>query len=787
MSRKKIILLSVLGTLLALIAAGSVFVGFTIAKAPSLDLTDVVPDGYLTSVLDDEGNTIDTLAGVEANRVYVTLDQVPDDLKHAFIAIEDERFYQHKGIDLIGVSRALVKGITTFRFSQGASTITQQLIKNNVLTSWTEEQTFLDKVERKIQEQYLALRLERIRSKEWVLENYLNTINLGGGTWGVQAASMRYFGKSVSELTLSESAVLAAIAKSPAGFDPLNHPEANKERMTAVLDNMLAQEYIPQEAYDAALADDVYERIAQTHTDRKAHALSWFEDALLNSVTEDLMTQHGYTEDEAWDAVYRGGLTIKSTQNTDLQRICEEEVNNDALYSGDQQVSVVITNGSNGSVMAIVGGRGAKDSSLVYNRAVESTRQAGSTIKIIGEYAAALDSGRITLGTVLDDEPYAYSDGTPIQNAGNYMGKTTLRGAIAWSSNIIALKVYQDVGGEAVLAGLKKFGISTLDQKDVVEPLAIGGTYHGVTNLEMTAAYNTLCAGGTYTRPYFYTEVVDHDGKVLLSREPESSRAVKAETAFLLTRAMMSVFDYGTGVTAAFEGLPIAGKTGTTNDNKDVWTIGYCPYFTCGVWGGFDDNSAQSDTDYVKILWKNIMKRGTSDYIYREFEVPEDITTATICTKCGNLAVEGLCDSTVQGDMTRTEYFVSGTAPTKKCKCHTEVRVCKDSGMKAGPYCPYESVETRVYLKEATPGTSDEKYLAPSFGSETCTEHTSLLEKMFGGDDDRSGFWGDDKETEESDEGKTPGNENGSRDDSREPDPYNTDPYGGVWDFFFGP
>ena len=302
------------------------------------------------------------------------------------ISIEDERFYRHPGVDLQGIARAAYRNIVAGRLSEGASTITQQLIKNNVFTDWTQEQTMIDKVSRKLQEQILAVQLERRESKEWILENYLNTINFGNGTWGVKTAAMRYFGKDISELTLSESAVLAAIPKSPVFYDPLNYPEHNRDRRILVLNKMLELGAISQEEWDEAAADNVYERIAQNHTAVEgAEIYSYFEDALINQVAEDLQQVRGCTEEEAWNLLFRGGLTVYSTQDTQLQEICETEVNREEWYTSDAQVSVVMMDPYTGQVKAIVGGRGEKDGSLILNRAVSSVRQPGSTIKVVGE------------------------------------------------------------------------------------------------------------------------------------------------------------------------------------------------------------------------------------------------------------------------------------------------------------------------------------------------------------------------------------------------------------------
>ena len=305
-----------------------------IDSSPDISKIDVVPTGYSTSVFADDGTTeIATLVGSGANREYVTLDRIPKHLQQAFVAIEDARFYEHNGIDLHGIVRAGVatveKLLTGNGRIQGASTITQQLIKNNVLVNWVGETTFLEKLQRKIQEQYLALKLEeQINDKDWILENYLNTINLGSNTLGVQAAANKYFGKDVSELTLSESAVIAGITQNPYGYDPIRFPEKSSERRERVLKAMLDQNYITKEQHDEALADPVYDRIASYNVNTSSSYNTYFVDALIDDVLKDLIEKVGYTESDAYKAIYQGGLTIVSTQSLSMQNICDEEANN---------------------------------------------------------------------------------------------------------------------------------------------------------------------------------------------------------------------------------------------------------------------------------------------------------------------------------------------------------------------------------------------------------------------------------------------------------------------------
>ena len=743
------------------IGTGIGLVVFAACNAPDVDTLDVTPSGFLTEILDDQGKTTRILAGEGANRVYVTLDRIPEDLQRAFVAIEDERFYTHHGIDVKGIARAALKGVLNgFHFSEGASTITQQLLKNNVFTSWTSEQNFADKLTRKLQEQYLAVRLEQKESKEWILENYLNTINLGSGCWGVQAASMQYFGKEVSELSLAECSVVAGITKNPSGYNPLKHPEECQNRQLLVLAAMLKQGYITQEEYEAAKQEDVFAQIRETNANSdQSTVLSFYEDALLLQIVKDLQQEKHCTEDEAWQMIYRGGLTIRSCENQDIQTIVEEEINNEDNYASDAQASLVLMDPFTGQIKAIAGGRGEKTASLVLNRATDSERQPGSTFKVPGEYAAALEVGAITLGTVIDDAPYTYSDGTKLRNAsGKYSGRTTVREAITDSLNVPAVKVLQDVGVDAVWETLKNFGFETLTVDDKVEALALGGTHNGVTNVQLTAAYGALAASGEYHKPIFYTEVVDQDGNVLLSSDVETKQVISKENALLLTMAMQDVIRNGTGKKASFEGMSLAGKTGTTTDKRDLWFVGYSPYYVCGVWGGYDDYREQSETDYVKYLWKNVMRRVHEDKQDIGFSGAENLSVCEICTKCGKRATKGLCDSTLQGDMTVREYFAPGTVPTRYCDCHEAVNICTASGKRAGEYCPEEEVTTKIYLKQGSEDTEDEKYVLPgSLKNDVCDQHKSWWDRWFGSGQQDTG---EEDPSQEEEDGTTKSEEN---------------------------
>ncbi len=786
----------------------------TLADAPEISIVDATPSGYISTIYDSAGNETAELVSTGSNRIYVTLDDVPLNLQHAFVAIEDERFYEHNGIDMQGIVRAGITGLSSGSFTEGASTITQQLLKNNVFDDW-ENETSEERVQRKMQEQYLAVQLEKQVSKDWIMENYLNTINLGQNTLGVQAAALRYFGKDVSELNLSECACLAAITQNPSGYNPISHPEANNERREKVLSNMLEQGYITNAEYEEASADDVYSRIQATNVtyqSEPASVTSYFDDALTKQVIRDLQDILGYTESQAYNTLYSGGIEIYSTQDPELQEICDNAVNNDDLYDIPQtisfsyalsveddegevtnyseqtmftwlrdykdrttlnyssqdaaqddimeyrewvlseyggtvigenvtftpqpQASMTLMDQSTGQVKALVGGRGEKSASRTLNRASDTTMQPGSTFKIITTYAPALDSGTVSLASSFVDEEITYEDGKVVKNAdGVYRGITTVREAITHSINVIAILTSREVGLEECYESAENFGITTLTDQDIVEALPLGGITDGVTNLELTAAYAAIANGGVYNEPILYTRIVDHDGNVLLDREPESHRVIEETTAWLLTSAMEDVVTEGTGTMTAFPDMSIAGKTGTTSSSRASWFVGYTPYYTCGVWGGYDDNTELSSTNFTKLIWRQAMMEANSGLEDIGFVRPAGIEECTVCTESGLLAGPS-CASV------RTEYFANRVVPTETCDMHTYVRICNETGLLANQYCP---------------STSYVSYISGRAPTEYCTYHTHYVAQSRASDDD------DDSDTQESEPEDT-GGDNGDWD-----------------------
>ena len=785
---KKLLLFVLYLALIAMVGVSAIGISLglgifkgVIDTSPSIENVDVTPSGFSTFVYDNEGNQIAKLISQDSNRIPVTMDMIPDNLAHAFVAIEDERFYDHNGIDIKGIIRAAYVGISNgFHFSEGASTITQQLLKNNVFTGWTSENSFAERLKRKIQEQYLAIELSKTMSKDDILLNYMNTINLGSNTLGVQAASMRYFNKSCSTLSLSECAVIAGITQNPTKYNPITHPDANKTRRAKVLKNMLDQGYITEKDYNDALADDVYSRIQVVNEDADESLInSYFVDALTEDVLADLL-EAGYTENQAFMLLYSGGLKIYSTQDPDIQAVCDavyadesnfpesttwylnyaltikkangdhenhssemyrrywrenksssfdmlystqddayaaiEEYKLAVMESGDEvfdekisltpqpQVSITIEEQSTGYVVAMVGGRGAKEGSRTLNRATSSKRQPGSTFKIVAGYAPAIDTGMMTLATAINDAPFNYTNGRPVTNwYSGYRGLSNARQGIIDSMNILAVKTITYIGPQVAYDYVKNFGFTTVVDReektyngqtmifsDIQQSLVLGGITYGVTNEELTAAYATIANGGEYVKPKLYTKIVDHSGNVIIDNtESETRRVIKETTAWLLTSAMHSVVTEGTGTAANFGNMAIAAKTGTTSDYNDVWFAGYTPYYTACAWAGYDNNTKLKNNvekSLARKIWRCCMEPIHAELPFKDFPVPSGIVTATVCAASGKLPVEGMCDGHL-----KSEYFAEGTVPTEMCDVHYSGNVCQVDGLPATELCPFKA------------------------------------------------------------------------------------------------
>lgn len=819
-----------------------------ISRAPDIEnLFDTNQDyeKYATFLYDADDKKMDReLSAAGSNRVKISIKDIPDQVCKCFVAMEDERFYEHSGIDVRGIFRASYSVLKERSLDYGASTITQQLLKNEIFKGGKEKDP-VDKILRKVQEQYLAVQLEYRLDKDTILEYYLNTINLGNGAYGIEKGAQVYFGKNAKDLTISEAAVLAPIAWSPTYANPIKDQQKNAERRQSCLKNMVENGFCNEDEYRKAMADseDVYLRIQEHHqaTQESTNIYnSYFVDELINQVIADLK-KAGYSQNEAYDLLYSGGLQIYTTQDSAVQAVMDHHftdesnfpaVGKGSYYQLSQQyaMSIVSANGavhyhlkdfleyyktfkdtkkqyyhekgkgntgiteytidkadleakldafveakkeefraahpdedfnvqesrqitlqpqcamvimdqSTGAVIAQYGGRGEKVGNRVLNRASGTYRQAGSTFKVVASFLPALDACRCTLATVFDDSYYEYpGTHTTVDNwyGDKFRGLQSIRLGISNSLNVVAVRCIEYVTPRVAVDYLLSLGFKHIvtdnpKTNDYNYSIALGGLTVGCSVLEMTAAYAAIAAEGKYREPIYYRYIQDHDGKIILSNEDHYEQVMKTSTAYLLTSAMIDTTTTGTGTKSRFEKLkiPVAGKTGTAHDNVDLWFVGFTPYYCAAIWSGCDDNLPQTDTTYYRVLWRKVMEevhvmKGKE---VKNFTKPNSIRSVDICTKCGKLAVPGLCDKTEDESCRKSELFAVGTEPLESCTCHEKLTICTDSGCLAGEYCP--NTKEKVFLiKEESElalehgGTNDTKYILPAENRVPCTKHT---------------------------------------------------------------
>ena len=773
-----LVILAVLVFASAISITAGALVGI-IKNAPDISAIEFSPVGYASKTYDSQGNQVATLVQAGSNREEVSFEEIPEDLINAFVAIEDQRFWEHDGIDFRSITRA-VKGVFTGNSALGGgSTITQQLIKNNVFNGGNEKGFAL--YERKFQEWYIALCLENQPGiekediKKQIITDYLNTINLGNNSLGVKVAAQRYFGKDVKDLDLAECTVLASITKNPSRYNPIRHPDYNQERREQVIDNMLDQGYITASQAKVAKSTKVYDEIKEVNeskTEVYNQVYSYFTDELISQVISALKEKLSLTEEQAKNMLYSGGLSIYTTQDPEIQNIVDEEVNNpdnydtakysykwrcsvsssdgstvnysekdvdsyikniksgynglskdtetiDAYidefkktvieneediiaetldYTLEPQVSFVVIDQKTREVKAISGGRGEKEYSLTTNRATNTYRQPGSTFKVLTAFAPAIDEYGKTLGSVYYDSSCQVGEKV-FRNwwsSGEYFGYSSIREGIEFSMNIVAVKcLTETVGTENGLEFAKKLGITTLTEEDNNAALALGGLTKGVSNLELTNAFASIADGGQYGEYKFFTKICDHEGNVIIDNtESEKKSVMREATAYLLTDAMrMSTVSHtkfadgytvsNTSSRAHLDNMVCAGKSGTTTNNKDVWFVGFTPYYTAGIWAGCDENQTLYDsstgeynggTSFHKDIWNKIMTRIHKDLEDPgSFEKPDNIVEVQICRKSGLLANEYCSLDERNGEnAVYTEYFNASNVPTESCTLHGE-------------------------------------------------------------------------------------------------------------------
>lgn len=665
----------------------------------SLDQTSVI---YYEDPKTGQDVVLQKLYG-GANRTWVKYEDMPKNLIHACIAIEDKRFIDHQGVDWLTTMRACV-GMFFGNGTAGGSTITQQLIKN---ITGNKEIT----VRRKLVEIFTALEFEKEHTKDEIMELYLNIIALGENCSGVQSASQVYFGKNVEELDLAECASLIGITNNPSIYDPYINPEKNKERQETILYEMLDQGYINQQQYDEAVAEELVFRntSGESHTDGSEEYYSYFEDQVIRDVVGDLCEKTGYEYDIVYKMVMTGGYSIYSTYNPDVQAAVDavyENLSNVPNTASSQQLqsAIVVCDNKTGDVIAMAGGVGEKEGSLTWNRAAQSYLSPGSTIKPVSVYAPALELGLISPASVYDDTPYSFTDSSywPKNSDSTYRGLVTINEAMCQSLNTVPVKLVAEMTPEYCYTFAKdKMGLSTLVSDYVnskgevlsdanLAPMAMGGLTNGVTVRAMAAAYTTFANEGVYREARTYTKVVDAGGNVVLDNTQSSHVAMKDMTAWYINDMLENTVAYGTGTAAQLSGMTVAGKTGTTTNDFDRWFAGYTPYYTAVVWCGYDDPEeivlTDSSTNPAIVLWKQVMQTVHEGLADKQFARPTNVIECTVCSESGLLPTDA-CYADPRGNCVIRMQLSLYDVPTQSCDVHRMVNICQASGHVANEYC----------------------------------------------------------------------------------------------------
>ncbi|MBR4036653.1 MAG: penicillin-binding protein [Oscillospiraceae bacterium] len=631
-----------------------------------LSLTSII---YYQDAETGEYEEYQRLDGSE-NRIWVDLEDIPQHVIDAYIAVEDKDFYDHHGVDIVGTVAAMVNEYTPiklFSSKRGASTITQQLVKNLTMDN---SGSGIEGAFRKVREIYRAFALEKQYSKDEILEAYLNTLRLSHNWAGVQAGANNYFGKDVSELTIAEAASIAGITKNPSVYNPYSHPENNLERRDDILYFMHQQGKISTEEYEAALAEEL---VLNQDIRSKSFVNSYFTDMVIDQVTEDLMEKFSISRSEASKMIQEDGLKIYSTVDPSVQSAMEQVMLNEPGSNGrtlfpTKENTYKLNDGTSvtqtpqaamvsvdyqGRIVGVVGGLGEKTEDRVLNRAVDSLRQTGSTMKPIGAYGPALEYDYIHYSTALFDD-YIQEIDDPKEPTGkrqwprNYNGEYTMQltpvcYALAKSWNTIAVRTLMLMGVETSYDFLvNSVGISSLEEADKDwAPLALGGLNQGITPLEMAAAYAIFGNAGKYIEPYCYTTVEDSSGEVILETKVTSVQALSEETAYIMNRMMRNVLTYGTGGGLAPRYTDAVGKTGTATDDKDHWFIGVTPYYSTAVWMGYDNPATLSvnyGTHAPTTAWKQVTEAVHKNLTKKSFPVSKDVEMMNYCPITGNIA-----------------------------------------------------------------------------------------------------------------------------------------------------
>lgn len=700
-----------------------VSIGYLAFKAYTFKtLTKEMFNNSTSTVFDSNKNVIAEI-GSERNRDNIKLSEMPNNLKNAYIAIEDQRFYKHHGVDIKRTGAAILsyvirRGSSSF----GGSTITQQLVKN--LTG-DDSNT----ISRKVKEWFYACVLDCCFSKDDILEAYLNIIYTGPNIYGVKEAALYYFNRDIKDLSLAECAFLAGINNSPNSYNPFSDTDKSEKiskRTKTVLSKMKELGYISENEYNEAVSQvDNGLKFSKGNLQNNSSVYSYHTDGLINEIISDFSNQKHISQDFATNYFYLSGSSIYSTQNSDIQKVVENECKNKkyVLKSSKNddyaQAAVVIMDQSNGYVIACSGGLGEKTKSRGFNRATQMKRQTGSSMKPVAVLAPAIEKKLVTNVTVFADEPTTFTDYngeaySPI-DYDNYKGSITLRQAVESSQNIPFVKLMEQLTPQVSIRYLKKMGITTLNDKDVNLALALGGLDQGISPLEFAGAYSSIANDGVYIEPTFYTKIDSHSSETILVSKQKKRRVISKDSAFILKQLLTEPVtgSAGTATYCSISGMDVAAKTGTTNENYDRWLCGFTPYYTAVCWYGFDMNESINfnGKNPAGLIWSSVMKNIHSGLPSKKFEKTDGVVTSTICRDSGKVA-NSSCPNTF------TEYFLKGTVPDM-CTQHS------GSSMNSNKTNKNNSNSKNTTTNISTPSSKEENNSSSSTQSTVKTEQNN--------------------------------------------------------------
>ncbi len=704
-----------------------------------LDYTSYI---YATDPVTGESYIYQEIQNTTGTRVWVSETEIPQSVKDATVALEDQRFYSHMGVDPIRTTRAVLeygwaKITGTSTNVAGGSTLTQQVIKN--MTGDDDKS-----VSRKVKEMLQALYIERRYTKDQILEYYLNTVYFGQSALGISAAADTYFGKDVSELNVTEAAALISITKSPNSFNPYLNPDRNKTRRVNTMWFMYEQGYLTREEFDLyseqeLVLVDLDAKKEEVETEESGVLLyNYYSDMVIKDVLHDLQEEKGYTEAEAYNLLYYGGLQIYSCVDPSVQVLMEDYFSNEENFkykNSDKdtivndkgeteipQVSMMIMNPDTGDILGIIGGRGEKKKSLSLNRATDSKRQPGSSIKPLSVYGYALEHDILTLGTAIDDIPVTYDKNEksfwPSNYDKTYGGLMSVKKALARSLNTPAAWGLKAVGIKTsydFMINSLHFTTLVADDSTSLAPLSVGAVTHGVYLREMVTAYTTFAGDGMYAEYRSYSRVVGYDGKTVLDNPVERETVFSEQTSFLMTDVLQQSV-YSIAGAARIKNIATAGKSGTTSSYKDRWFIGYTPYYLAGIWWGYDTPSELNNTHHFN-MWNQVMTqlhqmKGITE---GTFDKPSGLVYTAVCTKSGKLPGP-YCATDQSGNAVESFYYKEGTQPTEVCNVHHQLYVCNASGKIAHEGCTEVTLKTFVDIDRSFPDTvkiGDAGYICP--------------------------------------------------------------------------